>query len=154
MTSRRFSGMLLLAVLGVSAAQAQETGPNYELTTDIRQTMLWILEPAAERIWDSAGFVIDASGETDLAPTSEAAWDAVVHGAATLGESGNLLMLPGRSRGADWNAYSAQLIDTSREALDAARARDADALFDAGGRIYLVCRGCHEQYWRPAPYLP
>lgn len=143
-----------MAALIAPSVRAEVPGPDYALTTDIRQTMLWILNPAAERIWDSAGFVIDQSGETDLAPTSEGAWDAVVHAAATLSESGNLLMLPGRSRGVDWDAYAAQLIITSREALDAARARDADALFDTGGNIYLVCRGCHEQYWRPAPYLP
>ena len=74
----------------------------------------------------------------------------MIYAAATLAESGNLLMLPGRAIGDDWVEYAQGLVSASELALAAARAQDADALFDAGGRIYQVCRACHNQYWPEA----
>lgn len=126
-------------------AQASET--PYQLVADIHQTMTWILEPAADVIWDSAGTIITAEGERDLSPTSDDGWIAVLHAATTLTEAGNLLMMPGRSAGDDWLEYSAGLVEAGKLAMQAAQARDAEALFDAGGRIYQVCRACHNQYW-------
>ena len=64
-----------------------------------------------------------------------------------LTESANLLMLPGRSMGDDWNEYALGLMSASELALKAAQDQSSDALFDAGGRIYQVCRACHNQYW-------
>ena len=140
---------LACATLFLGACQRNAApSPPYTLSADLTESMLWILEPAADVIWDSAGFVIDESGETDLSPTTDEAWNQVVYAAATLSESGNLLMLPGRSAGADWNEYSRGLVLAAERARDAAIAQDADALFDAGGQVYQVCRACHDQYWR------
>ena len=36
--------------------------------------MNWVLNRAAEAIWDSAGYVVTEKGETDLSPTTEAKW--------------------------------------------------------------------------------
>ena len=108
--------------------------------------MEWILDPAADLIWDSAGFIITAEGEQDLQPTTEEGWQEVVRNAAVLAEAGNLLMLPGRNAGDDWLEYSRGLTDAAILALRAAEAKDSDALFDAGGRIYQVCLACHGQY--------
>jgi hypothetical protein len=119
----------------------------FELVADVHHTMEWILDPAADVIWSSAGFIITAEGERDLSPTTEEAWEHVVHNAAILAEGGNLLMLPGRSAGPDWNEYSSGLVKAGRLAVEAAEARDSTALFDAGGRIYQVCKACHNQYW-------
>jgi hypothetical protein len=110
--------------------------------------------PAADVIWDSAGTVITAQGSEELAPTTDEGWAAVVRAAGTLAESGNLLMIPGRAAGDDWLEYSRQLVDTGKLALQAAEAQDSDALFDAGGRIYQVCKSCHEQYWVEVDELP
>jgi hypothetical protein len=109
--------------------------------------MQWIVYPAADVIWESAGTIITADGSTELAPTTDRGWAKVQRAAAILTESGNLLMMPGRAAGEDWIAWSRQLVDAGKVAMQAAEARDADALFDAGGRIYEVCRGCHNQYW-------
>jgi len=139
---------LATASLLLGGCQQDPEPPPYALSADITESMLWILEPAADVIWDSAGFVIDASGETDLSPSSEEAWNEVLYAAATLSESGNLLMLPGRSAGEDWNEYARGLVTAGERARDAALAQDAEALFNAGGQIYQVCRACHNQYWR------
>ena len=125
----------------------EQAAQPYRVTTDIQQTMMWILEPAADVIWDSAGTIITAKGHQELAPTTDEGWHKVVHAAATLTEAGNLLMLPGRAVGDDWIEYSQGLVDAGKLALQAAREQDSDALFDAGGRVYEVCRACHNQYW-------
>jgi hypothetical protein len=106
--------------------------------------------PAAEVIWDSAGTIITAEGQTELAPTTPEGWDNVRNHAAIVAETGNLLMMPGRAAGADWNAYARGLHASGRQALAAAEARDADALFEAGGQLYQACVACHARYWLPA----
>ena len=114
---------------------------------DMQQMMHLVIEPAAEVLWDSAGEVITAEATTDLAPTTDEGWHRVASAAATLAESGNLLMLPSRAEGrADWIAFSGGLVDTGRQALEAAEARDGDALFEAGAAIYQVCLACHRSY--------
>lgn len=133
-------------------AQSQEGQGNpasapFQAVMDTHQTMAWIIDPAADVIWDSAGTIITAQGSQELAPTTDEGWDAVARAAATLSEAGNLLMMPGRAAGDDWIMYARQLTATGKLAMQAAEARNADALFDAGGDIYQVCRGCHDQYW-------
>ena len=45
--------------------------------TDIHDVMAYVLDPAAEAIWDSAGYVITEEGEVNLAPTDQEGWDKV-----------------------------------------------------------------------------
>ena len=143
---------LCLAVLplGCSTPGTPDAAPPYEPVADVRQTMLWLLEPAADVIWDSAGTIITAEGRTELAPTTDAGWENVRRHAVIVAETGNLLMLPGRAAGPDWIAYARDLQRTGRLAMAAAEARDADALFEAGGQLYQACVACHAQYWLPA----
>ena len=108
--------------------------------------MEWILDPAADAVWDSAGYIGTAEGEIDLSPKTDQAWDRVRNGAAIVAESGNLLLMPGRSVGANWDAYAQQLTASGEKAMVAAETRNPDALFDAGGLIYQACRGCHSEY--------
>jgi hypothetical protein len=119
----------------------------FQAVTDIHQTMELILDPAADVLWGSAGTIISAEGRQELAPTTDEGWLEVERAAAILAETGNLLMIPGRAAGDDWVEYSRGLITAGTVALQAARDRDADALFDAGGQVYQVCLACHNQYW-------
>jgi len=105
-----------------------------------------IIDPATDVIWSSAGSIITDAGEQDLAPTTAEEWAEVESAAAVLAESGNLLMMPGRSAGSDWNEYARGLISSGKLAMVAAEQQDADALFDAGGLIYQACLACHNQY--------
>ena len=144
--------LLVLALISplmvaCSPEKEQEEQTPYETVADMHGMMTHILEPAADVIWDSAGYIITAEGEENLAPTTEERWQSVMHAAMTVTESGNLLMLPGRSLGDDWNEYSRGLITAGKLAMDATEKQDANALFDAGGRIYQVCLACHNQYW-------
>ena len=142
----RLLTMCLLITLASCGGQQQTPNPKYEVVADIHHTMELIIDPAAEIIWSSAGSIITSEGEQDLAPGSDEAWITVEAAAMVLAESGNLLMMPGRSAGEDWNAFSRDLIAAGKLATVAAQHQDADALFDAGGSIYQACLACHNQY--------
>jgi hypothetical protein len=135
-----------LVALASCAEQRQATRPQYEVVTDIHHTMELIIDPATDIIWSSAGSIITDAGEHDLAPTTLEDWAKVEAAAAVLTESGNLLMMPGRSAGPDWNEYASDLISVGKLAMAAAQQQDASALFNAGGDIYQVCLACHNQY--------
>ncbi|HJN52925.1 MAG: hypothetical protein QGI68_01460 [Pseudomonadales bacterium] len=109
--------------------------------------MQWVLDPAADHIWDSAGSVITAEGVEELAPTTDEGWLAVQHSAVVVAETGNLLLMPSRARDdQDWQEIALGLIDVGMRAAKAAEAKDADALFEVGGQLYRVCVSCHTQY--------
>ena len=141
--------VLLLAsgVWGCSEAPEQSSQMPYQATASIHDFMYWVLEPAADVIWDNAGFVITEEGEVDLQPTTKDGWDKVRNAATVVAEAGNLMMMPGyRADTADWVEYSAGITRAALQARAAAQAQDADALFDAGGALYNVCRACHNRY--------
>lgn len=127
-----------------TAPQAQ-----YRPVLDIQQLMNWILDPAADVIWGSAGSIITMEGEQDLAPVDDEGWAAVRNAAAVVVESGNLLMMPGRSRGDDWEEYARGMMTMGERAMAAAEERNPDAMFDVGGQLYNVCVACHQHYIPP-----
>ena len=116
------------------------TGSTYQMMTSY-------LEPSADKIWGSAGFIITEDGEVDLQPTTEEGWLSVINAATVVAEGGNLLLIDGYSPNeSDWDAYSKGLTLAALKARQAAQNEDADALFEAGGEIYNVCRACHNRY--------
>ena len=122
------------------AVKTQPTGSVYQMMTHY-------LEPAADKIWGSAGFVITADGEVDLQPTTDDGWFAVEHAATVVAEGGNLLMLEGYAVDRDdWVEYAQGLSRAALKARTAAEQQDADLLFAAGGEVYSVCKACHNRY--------
>jgi hypothetical protein len=114
---------------------------------DVKQLMANVVEPAAEGYWDAVGSVVDASGVTEIRPTSDEEWDAVRAHAYTVTESGNLLMMPGRARDeAAWTMMAQDMIRVGEKAIRAAEARNADAVFDTGAELYDTCTACHAKY--------
>lgn len=79
-------------------------------------------------------------------PDSEEAWIALRHQAVILGEAGRALTAPGRSRSAEWDAWSVAMSDAAESAAHAIDARDVDAVLFAGGDIIESCTGCHRVY--------
>ncbi len=147
----RVSPLLLLlgaAASGCNTAPPESALPPFKPVTDTLQLMEWVVDPAADVIWDSVGTIIDASGRQDLRPETEEEWNAVRNAGAMVAESGNLLMMEphARDRGDDWGQYAQGLVDAGVMAINAAEARDPDAVFEAGGRIYAVCASCHQMY--------
>lgn len=134
----------LLALLG--CADSPEPAP-FAAVADSRQLMLSVIEPAAEEYWDAVGVIMDEEGTRHIEPRTGEEWEAVENAAFVLAESGNLLLLEDRAQGRDrWTAMSRSMIEIGRRAVEAAQARDPDAVFEAGGEVYLVCTGCHAVY--------
>lgn len=144
---------LLISGLLLGACQPPQTEAepqaNYVLDFDHHELMTYVLDPAADVIWSSAGEIVTAEGTQDLAPTTDQGWLSVQSSAAILIESANLLQLPGRAEDLqDWAEYSLGLATMGRKAFTAAEAKDADALFAAGADLYQVCLACHQKYAR------
>ena len=141
MRASLLTGALLLA----SCADAPEP-PSFAAVADSRQLMLSVIEPAAEVYWDAVGVIVDLEGTHEIEPRTAEEWAAVENAAYVLAESGNLLLLEERVQGDHWAVMSRAMIDMGRRAVEAAQARDPDAVFEVGGDVYLVCTGCHAVY--------
>ena len=116
--------------------------------SEVHDLMAYVLDPAAEAIWDSAGFVITEEGETNLAPTNQEGWDKVKHGAKVISESSYLLSMPERAVDqVQWVALSMALKGMGEKAFKAAENEDSEALFEIGAELYQLCVACHQIYW-------
>ena len=120
---------------------------SYEAVADVQELMLTVLEPAAEAYWDAVGWIIDETGEHEIAPANPEEWEAVRNAAFVIAESGNLLMMDGRALDQTSRiAMSKAMVQVGRTAIGAAEARDKNAVFDAGAEVYYVCTACHAAY--------
>lgn len=127
--------------------QAAPAAPALAPVLNLKQVMEWVIDPAADVIWDAVKTVSTEAGTREIAPQNDEQWTAVRNAAATLIEASNVLMLPGRARDdKGWAAAARGLVKTAGGALKAADAKNKDALFTAGGEIYVVCKGCHVEY--------
>jgi hypothetical protein len=117
----------------------------------LKQLMEWVIDPAADAVWDSVKTIITEQGTKEIAPQTQEQWDAVRNGAAMLVESSNLLMMETRARDqGEWIAAARRLAGTADKALKAAESKNAEGVFAAGGEIYNACSACHRRY---APQL-
>lgn len=149
--------LLAGALLNAACSPAESPPPQYLDTGDMHDTMAWVIDPAADVIWGSAGFVLTPDGTEDLAPTDDAGWAQVRHSAAVLAASGNLLLLPDALPAGDteaWVEFAAGMTRIAEEAENAAIEQDAEALFAIGGNLYNVCVACHQVYDRPDEEMP
>lgn len=153
--TRRFVTLLtvlaLLAGCGRSdgaARPGQGDESSYVKAHTLSQLMTAVIEPDAQSFWRSSGTVSDAEGTHELTPTSPEGWAAARTSAATVAETGNLLMMPAysRDRGPDWIAFSQTLVHVGREAEEAAIDRDGAAMFEAGAKLGEACSACHRAY--------
>ena len=115
--------------------------------SEIHDLMAHLLDPAAEAIWDSAGFVITEEGEFSLKPKNQEEWDKVLYGAKVISESAFLLSRPEISKNRkDWIAVSGLLKVVGDKAFEAAERQDVEELFKVGADLYQVCVACHQTY--------
>ena len=133
--------------------QKEDTAPAagaegaYRTELSMAELMAHVLDHAADGVWLNQGWVVDDKGERELFPTTEAGWLAAENSAATVAETANLLLLPGRRVDDEhWTDHAHALHHASLEAMKAAEARDKQAFFDAGGAMYVACRDCHQEY--------
>ena len=135
------------AVLVFATACAPQ--PAFKPVASVKQLMAATVVPSAEIIFDAVGSVVSERGVEDFAPKNDEEWTAVRNGALTLAESGNLLMIGARAKDqGEWIKLSQALVDVGMVAVKAAQAKNAEALFEAGGKVYEVCGQCHDKYWK------
>ncbi len=149
--NRLFPGVLTAAVLAgtfVSPSIGADAGPMppFEAHVDMKTFMEHVLAPAAKIVWSVNAITIDAQGEHNLSPKTDADWEAIVSGAATLAEATNALMIPQRSRDAAWNSYVQKLAKAANEAYIAAEAHDLKTIAQVSDRLDGICAACHRHY--------
>jgi cytochrome c556 len=136
--------VLASAILGLGLTTACSQPAPFKPVTTVKELMKATIEPTAEVVFDAA---VWENGVSVGAPKTDDEWNAVRNNALTLAESGNLLMMAPRARDEQgWMTRSQELIDAGVGAAKAAESKNLDAVFAAGGKIYLACTGCHQQY--------
>lgn len=142
--SRGISKLSLLTLLLFIIFPSFSVEEDY---SEIHDLMAHLLDPAAEAIWDSAGFVITEEGEFSLEPKNQEEWDKVLYGAKVISESAFLLSRPEISKNRkDWIAVSGLLKVVGDKAFEAAERQDVEELFKVGADLYQVCVACHQTY--------
>ena len=127
------------------AAAASASAP----IASVKQIMQGIVAPSATTVFESVGSIVSAQGTEERMPRTDAEWEAVGVAAATLVESGNLLLMSGRAVDAgDWVEMSQAMMESGNVALQATAVKNVDQLFASGEAIYVSCNNCHRKYQR------
>ena len=139
-----------------------------------------IVDTSADVVWNSVSSVHTEKGIIETRPRNDEEWTAVRHGALTLAEAANLLMMPGRKVArpgeksetpgielepqemdaliakdrASWNTRATALHDAAMNIIGAIDAKDPQKVFELGERIEMACENCHSQYWYPGEKRP
>jgi hypothetical protein len=115
----------------------------------VKQIMKGIVDPASKAVFSSVNTVETKEGIQEIAPHTDAEWEAVGSSAAALIESGNMILAKGRAVDqGDWVTFSKAMIESSEAALKATQAKNPKDLFSSGGTIYESCDNCHRKYQR------
>lgn len=149
--------LLILSAASAAALLASCSKPappqpvaKFDTSLDMKELMGHVVDPGAWAFWHASGSEVTASGEKSNAPTTEEGWEAAESGAAEVMQAGNLLQLPGYSRGEEFNRFAQDLIVKGKAAKAAAEAKNPKAMFVTGGEMYQVCVACHAKYVMPA----
>lgn len=137
--------------------------------------MRYLVDPAADSIWESVVTEVTAEGVLDHAPETDEDWEELRGHAITLVEATNLLLMPDRRVAAEgsrsempgidlepeqieallaenpdaWTQFVGGLRESGLVVLSAVDKRDVDALLVAGDGLDLACENCHVRYWYP-----
>jgi hypothetical protein len=159
------------------AKPAAASDSPVRITATIQDLMDAEIDPAADFLWGSVGFVSTKDGTEDKRPRTDKDWDTVRNQAIILIEATNLLVLPGRivatagsrldpsevagiedpkdiQRAIDANqmgfiGYAHGLYDAAAEILKAIDAKDVARMDAAGEKLDAACEACHRAFWYP-----
>lgn len=188
---RRLVWVVAIAIAATIAACVRNDAPDFEAgataqpfrpNAGIQEIMANIIDPAADRVWESVSTTVTAAGTVERQPRTDEEWKEVRRQAVILAEASNLMMIDGRrvtreggrlehhgtpgnltaaevekSIAADRGRFLwfAQELNGAGEAmLAAADARNPQGLIDAGDSLYQACEGCHRKFWYPGQEIP
>ena len=173
------AGLLFLAALTTERCTSKPASAASDLKpiVSIKELMENIIDPIADNVFDAVGTDASEKGVVETKPTTDEDWAKVRIGAVTLAEGSNLLKMPravappgdkNNSGGPNapelspeqiqakidgdralWNKHADELRDEAIKVLEIVKAKNADALFQAGSRLDRVCENCHLEYWYP-----
>lgn len=147
---RFFPGVVAAAVVAacaISPSFGEDVAPMpFQPYVDMKTFMAHVVTPAAKVIWGVNSVVIDENGEHDLAPKTEADWEQVVSGAATLAEATNALMIPQRALDPEWYVYARKLGAAANKAYLGAEAHDLKSISEVSDQLDGICAACHRHY--------
>lgn len=130
------------------ASNAESAPAAYNTSLDMLDFMNLVLEPVADGLWDTAGWINDIeTGYRELYPTNDEEWEVARQHAAQIVEAGNALAIPGRAMDNDaWLTYANAMSNAGVLAMNAAASQNEEDYFQAGAQLYSVCTACHQSY--------
>ena len=161
------------------AEPANTWSADMKASLTIRELMTHFIDPTADFVFDAVVFDSNEKGTSHVTPVNDEDWAKVERGAYQLAESANLLMIPRKAEppntpgvelrpgerapelsaeaieakiDADrkkWNEHADALRVASLNALKIVKARNPEAILDAGSEIDKACESCHLEYWYP-----
>ena len=168
---------ILFAALLLETCARQPSLPGVTPFVSIKELMENVIDPIADNIFDAVTFDLTPTGVVETKPVTDEDWAKVRQAAVTLLEGTNLLKIPRRvappgdknnSEGPNapelspeqmqgkidqdralWNSHADQLRDNALKVLEIVKAKNVDALFEAGSDLDKVCENCHLEYWYP-----
>ena len=119
----------------------------FDTQQTMAELMLWVIDPAADTIWDSVSWISNEIGTKANAPKTEEDWKALRIQASILVESANLLMLEGRAKDQGvWMQQARKFGLEARKNLKAIEEKNVDQLFEIGSDLDHACESCHLKY--------
>jgi len=143
--------VLVSFLFGTQSLRADDKAPATSTSAlTIAQFMDWVIDPAADVVWESVGWISDEKGDREIIPKTDEQWNTVRNSAATLMEAAMLLTVEPKVRDkGQWTKSALRLSRIAQRAMIAAQSKDAQALFEAGSDLEEACESCHIVYAYP-----
>jgi cytochrome c556 len=132
----RAATVFAVALLGAWAAAADDASLGHRVS--VREVMEAVITPATNTLWGVGN------------PQSEEDWRPYEQAAIAVIAAGTLIRTGGAgpddaARASDqrWRDWSDAMTEAAVSALEAARARDLDAMIEATNVMYPPCEECH-----------
>jgi hypothetical protein len=160
------------------AASTQSMKP----VAGIKDLMAYMIDPAADFLWESVSTVTTEKGTVENQPRTDAEWKEVRRQAIVLTEAANLLLVDGRhvaNEGeqledhglpgnltaeqadqaikedrATYESFAHALREAGVSMLKAADSRSPERMLEYGDTLDQVCEGCHLKFWYPGQGAP
>ena len=127
----------VLLLLANAAAAQQPSGSKPPAS--VLELMKSVVIPASDAVF----------GVGKEAPKNDKDWTAVEDGAAKLTDAAKLLATQAPTTdGANWGKYSNAMSAAAETVGKAAKAKNVDAVLDAGDVLYGTCEDCHKRYMK------
>ena len=178
MPMKVFTSVVIGSLLALSVSCSRSETPTSSAlsrSATIKDIMDSMIDPSGDFLFESMQVIADEKGVRQVAPETDEQWKEVRRRALILIEAPNLLVMEGRKVAqpgekaeypevelhpeqiqklmdedrASFIRRAKRLQDAAEEALQAAGAKDKDALIMAVDKNDKACENCHLHYWYP-----